>query len=1196
MHSLGLACLGQLTKISLDLETTVMSYTRVLKPELIEKAKKAVRMHSLGTQVALAIRLELSRSTVSAFFNGKPVLYDNAEQICGVLGWDLMGVTDAGSLPSIEKPIYDWGRAPDLSNFSAREQELLVLEEKIIENQCRLILIGGMEGMGKTNLSYHLGKRVQGNFNVVIWRSIDRFSSLDELLIDLLRAFTRPNDLDIPKTIKKRLNRLKTYLENRRCLLILANVDSFLHDYSFTANCPDCGNLLKWMVEKQENSCLVMTSDVEPKEIDLLSRHGDQRFHRLNIEPLDAHAIRNIFSEIGAFIATDDDWQVLQKTYSGNPFVLKNIAINIAKAFGGDITRFISYGSVVFNGVEKFLDELFEDLPEVEKNVMYWLAIYQYPINIFELKEIINGLLGEQLVVILKHLRLRFLVEGEGSISLPPMIQDYLVNRLIKEACQEITTGRLSLLSRFPLLITTAKWHVRRDQENIIQKKIIECLKNELGTERYVENRFVEILTIQGELDTACGYECGNIVNLMSKLKFDFRHKDFSGLVLKNVNFRDIDLHGTNLSGSDLSNSIFLNAFSNVLSVAFSPDGKTFAIGDTNSQIYVWKMTENRPILRKILASHSHWTRAIAFSPDSKVIAYGGEDGNIYLRGVKTGADIARFEGHIDRVRSISFSPDAKLLASGSDDGTIRIWDVVRNEFITALIRHKDKVRVVIFHPRRSALVSASQDNQICIWKVVSPSNKLEKNLILENCFHLEENESHLLRAIALSPDGEVLASGSDDGVIRLWNSSTGSFIQSFGKFHANWIRSLSFSPCGDMIASASEDKTVRIWDVKTGRCLHTLRDHTGRVWSIAFHPYNSWLASGDDGLKVKLWHTNTGECLYSFKGYSHETRPVVFNPDGKTLATGNNQAAVYIKDELTGKNTSTLKTDYGNIWALAYSPDGSRLIGGNEDTTIKVWNSLLADSPPRSLKGHSNWVRTVDYSCDGTLIASGSDDKTVRLWDAHSLECLCVLDDHSDWVRSVCFHPTKSILATGSDDGTINLWDTKSFNLLQSLPSTQRQIWTVAIHPEGRLLASGSNDNTIAIWDLETCQRLTTLKEHLNWISSVSFSPDGKWLSSASYDTTIRLWDLSSEQYKCSSVLQGHGKAAISVAFHPQKPILASSSKDGSIKQWNILTGKEVESWQSPKPYQNVNLISTTGLTAAERMSSSSLGAVTNR
>ena len=237
----------------------------------------------------------------------------------------------------------------------------------------------------------------------------------------------------------------------------------------------------------------------------------------------------------------------MKKTYSGNPFILKNIAINIEKTFNGNIRDFINFGSRIFNGVEDFLDDLFDCLGKNEIDVMYWLAIYQYPINIFELNEIIKELTREQLIIIVKHLKLRFLVEGEVSISLPPMIQEYLVNRFVKEACQEIISGKLCLLSRFPLLITTARRIVKKYQEGIIQKNIIKRLINELGIERRVKDRLYEVIKIQSKVGIYHGYESGNIVNLMLKLKFDFKHKDFSDLVLKNVNFEDIDLSDTNL-------------------------------------------------------------------------------------------------------------------------------------------------------------------------------------------------------------------------------------------------------------------------------------------------------------------------------------------------------------------------------------------------------------------------------------------------------------------------------------------------------------------------------------------------------------------------------------------------------------------------------------------------------------------------
>jgi WD40 repeat protein/transcriptional regulator with XRE-family HTH domain len=1155
-----------------------------VKSELLEQVKKAVGRNGFS-QISLAEELTISRATVSKFFNGKAVDRNIAMEICNALGLDLGEVTGYAQTNREFKQRVDWGEATDNTDLSAREEELNALEEKIVVNTCRLVLIEGMKGMGKTNLSYRLGKRIQDHFDFVIWRSLDQYDYYEELQVDLLSFFGGEQS----ENDEKKWQDLISYLKNYRCLLVFANIDKFLQDYSLNYQNLGCQRLLRWMVEGQKRSCLVMTSSIEPREIKLLK--GSQFVHCLQVQPLSIDAIRNIFRNIGSFVGSEGDWLQLQQNYSGNPFVLANIACNVQESFGGNITDFIGYGTVIFNGVEEFLDHQLGYLSEIEKNVMYWLAIYRHSINIFDLKDIVSGLFGDQLLTIISHLKLRFFVEGagEGILIQPPMIREYFIKRLINEICQEIIKNKLLLLMQFPLLITTTKSLVRKDQEKFILIFIIAGLKRELGTDRHIESRLRDIL--QQQRGQSKGYICGNILNLLNQLKVNFNEQDFSNLILKNTNFREVSLHGTSLSNSDLSDSIFLHAFSNVLSVTFSHDGHFLAIGDTNDQIYIWKIAGNRLILEHIFTSHNHWVRVLAFSPDSRMIASAGEDGKVYLREVDTGKDPASFDGHIDRVRSLAFSTDGKYLASGSDDKTVRVWNLPRKEFITALTNHKDKVRSVVFHPNSNILISASQDNHICVWEIHNQSVRLLRS------FELSENDGNILRTLTISPDGKTLASGSDDGVVRLWNLETGAFTRSFEQRHTNWLRSIVFSPNGDKLASASEDETICVWDVNTSECLHTLKGHTGRVWSVSFHPYRSWLVSGDDGLKVKFWHTGTGECLGAFKGYSQETRPIVFCPDGTILATGNNHATVNLKDSLTGNIQSKLQNDGRNIWSLAYSPDGHKLVGGSDDTKIRIWDLSLKNNPPNVLTGHSNWVRTVAFSPDGQFIASGSDDKTVKLWDANSRrqDCLYTFEAHTDWVRSIFFDPKQPILASGSDDGTIRLWDIKSFNSkpITKLEGNQHQIWTISIHPNGNLLASGSNDNTINVWDLKGYQPLITLKEHRSWVSSLAFSPNGKWLASGSYDMTIRLWELSSGKYTCERILQGHGKAVISIAFHPKKPILASSSKDGSIRLWNLETGEHIDCWRLPRPYENMNITGVTGLTSAQKLSLKTLGAV---
>ncbi|MGK7957198.1 MAG: NB-ARC domain-containing protein [Crocosphaera sp.] len=1173
-----------------------------LKPELEKQIKPSLSRHGFSSQQHLANHLGLSRDVISRFLNGKPVDRNNAEEICFALDYDVREVTYVKATENEIKELtkketkIDWGEATDnfeLFERSIRTKELGNLKQWIIEDKCRLILIEGMRGMGKTNLSYHLAQEIKNNFDYVIFRSLAQYQSIDELLTDLLSFLNDNEDIE-DLTIDKKIDNLKNRISLYRCLLILTNIEVSINKEDLVFEDKNYELLANTIAEKQNKSCLLVTSRIETRKMEnILATNKFTR--RLKIEPLSVEKIKYIFNRVGSFEGTEEDWDKLRETYEGHPFVLVNVANNIYNSFGGKIRNFIDFGDFVFSGIEDFIEKQLNNLSETERNVMYWLAIYRNPITLFELKDIMEGLFADQIITITKHLRLRFFLEikDKGGLIQPPMIRDYLIKKLINDMTEEIINNRFNLLNNFPLFLPKATIKVREDQGKFILKPILQKLKIKLNTEEAVKNHLRTLLH-QRRNDKFDKYVGGNILNLLQYLG-SLEDEDFSDLIFKNIDLQGMSLKNTKLTNSSLENSMFLHGFSNVISVAFSPDGKWLAIGDTNAHIYIWKVEEICPILHEIIDSNNGWVRAITFSPDSRIIASGGENGKISLWEVETRKPIATFSGHINRVRSLSYSSNGQLLASGSDDQTIRIWDCNRKELITVLNKHQSKVRWVIFHPDQQTLISASQDNQICLWKV----NLSEQKFITS--FLLKENKNELLRAISISPDGKLLASGTDDDVVRFWDLKTGKFKQELSHTHNHWIRCLAFSPNGDKIASASEDKTICISDVKTGKHLHTLRGHISRVWSIGFHPRLPWLVSGEMGFNIRIWNYESGECLRVGRGYSQEIKPITYSPDGKTLAVGTNQSIVYLlKGSLNGDNKKEIETHHGNILSLAYSPDGQVLMGGSDDTKLHIWDTFNEKNPLlTSLAQHKNWIRTVAYSRNGKFIATGSDDKTVKLWDAYSYKLLRTFTGHTDWIQSICFHPTKPLLISGSDDSTIKFWDIdnlqKADPLVKIYNTPQRQVWTIAVSPDGKLMASGSNDNTICIWDLESKEGepIIILRNHRNWISSVAFSPDSQWLASASYDTSIRLWKLSSTEYSCEKILLGHGDAVMCVTFHPHEPIVASSSKDGTIKRWNYLTGDCLSTWRSPRPYENMDITGVKGLNPAQKYALKTLGAI---
>jgi WD40 repeat protein len=277
------------------------------------------------------------------------------------------------------------------------------------------------------------------------------------------------------------------------------------------------------------------------------------------------------------------------------------------------------------------------------------------------------------------------------------------------------------------------------------------------------------------------------------------------------------------------------------------------------------------------------------------------------------------------------------------------------------------------------------------------------------------------VNSVAINPDGQTLASGSEDTKIKIWNLHTGKEIRTLGGLfaqpHSKSVHSIAISWDGQILVSGSEDTKIKIWDLHTGKLLHTLSEHSKPVYAVAISPDNQTLASGSADTTIRIWNLKTG------------------------------------------KKRDTLIRHSRAVQSIAFSPDGKILVSGSEDTTIKIWNPDTGGNPLRDITTQTWSVYSVAVSCDGQILTIGSGDNIIRVLSLPTEELLRIVKGHS-----LAISPDGQTLAT-SQDKTIMIWNLLTGELLCNLRGHSGSVRTLSFSTNGRLLASGSYDKTIRIW-----------------------------------------------------------------------------------------------------------------------------------
>ncbi|NEO85739.1 MAG: helix-turn-helix domain-containing protein [Spirulina sp. SIO3F2] len=1180
----------------------------------IDEVKQAVKKAGFKKQQALAEAVGVTRQTVNRFLNGTAIDASNFFDLCECLDVDWAAVSK--SLANVPVEIThegqtqrrDWGNAPEV-DFSGHDREKEQLSQWIVDVNCRVITITGIARIGKTCLVSQVARAAANQFEFVLWRSVKNRpepTQLFEELSTLIKENEFPTEYPAASLMRWPLD----YLKQHRCLIILNQMESIMQPGEaigkFRAGYEAYGELLKNIGGKSHQSTVLLIGQEPLRE--LTPYAGDSRpIRHMEVAGLCHKEARKILAE-HKIHGSAHKLDALIDRYDGHPLFLRIAAQHIRDLTQGNIDQFLAKDDAptIFNGLEQWLDEIFARLSHSERTLINWLAISFQPVTESYLHRLVQ-VPPEQLRHTLLSLKRRGLIKltQDGHYEIAEYLREYLIYKMRQMLIEEIRTHQFNLFGQYPLVIAQSEDKVREGQQQSLVSPILKALLSTYGNPHYLEKIIQDLLeTIRAQFRHKSSYAAANLLTLLKYIEIQFNtHQkpvlqdyEFSDLMVKQADLREIGLQRINFTHADLSQSIFYEPFAGILSVYVSQDGQFLAAGDASQNVYVWKLDGRRFKFYRRYQGHTHWVRTVVISPSGRYLASGSEDHTVRVWNLANGESMAVLKGHERRIRSLVFTADKKYLISAGDDGTVVLWNTKTwrrvGTYADTSTEERQRFREVVFDAAHNILIAVNQRGVVHFWNITQ-----DPELQYPEFRHCGD-EKNLVRTVAIHPEGHTLATGSDDGKVTLWRFPSGELLQELSAQggQEGWIRKVIFNQDGSLVASSSESGDILVWETQNYQLKCIIDAHSSRTWEIAFSPDGKTLISGSDDRFIKLWDLETGECLTHLQGYTCRIRAVAFSPDGQQLVSGSDDQIIRVWNVESGDCVKEFAGHKGRIWAVAFyqsTQDELYLLSGSDDRTVKIWD-INTGHCLKTVSIHTSWVRAISSVSGHPWILSGGDDKVVRAYNFDTREERILTPEHKDWILSVVMTSDGQLAVSGSDDNTVKIWDVATGECIYSIEQFESGVRTVAIDSNNRWCAAGGKDKTIRLFDLTNNYKEhphSPLQGHNGWVRCVAFHPNAKILASGGYDQNVRVWDL--ETGKVRHTLRGHNEAIISVAFSPDGQTLATGSEDETIKLWETETGKLIRTISMPKPYAGLNITGALGISPEQRQKLMELGAI---
>lgn len=410
------------------------------------------------------------------------------------------------------------------------------------------------------------------------------------------------------------------------------------------------------------------------------------------------------------------------------------------------------------------------------------------------------------------------------------------------------------------------------------------------------------------------------------------------------------------------------------------------------------------------------------------------------------------------------------------------------------------------------------------------------------------------MREVAISSTGEYWAASGRHGDVWMWTTG-GRNVHRTWRAHADMVWALAFSADGRILASGSWDGAVKVWDSSSGRLLWS-GQHSNHVNAVAFSPVSNLLASGGNDTTVRLWDRQSGTQL---KVLPHPVSvlSVIWSPDGHLLASGDVDGIIRlweIDEDGSASCSHTIESHRNSVEGLAFSADGTVLASGSWDSSVKLWDVHSGQMKQMLNEPTDRVTYTIAWSPDGRTLASAGRDQTIWLWDVKQGNSRKILHAHTGGVYGLAFTPDSHNLVSVSEDGTLRVWDVISGQCVRAIQGYSASFYDVNWSPDGAELVTGGSDGVVTVFDVAGRVLPRLLRGHHSFVMGVGWSSDGRWLASSEWENAIRLWDITSDV--CIRVLQHPadiGNSFCGLTWSPKAQRLANATYGRGILIWNM-------------------------------------------